>query len=312
MHGKVMREFRFIVEKEDENLSIRRMLKRHLRFSSRLLAKLKAQKRVFLNGKPLEGWMKYRAGDEIVVQMPEEESHFPPEDIPVEILYEDADIMLINKQAGVTVHPTKGHASHTIANGLMKVMQDRGDSFKIRFVNRLDMDTSGLLIVGKNSNAQAALVEQMGKGALEKQYVAILCGIVEDDILTIDEPIGHPEPEEVFRRVVHDGSGRPSVTHLKVLERFDEGFTLVRLHLETGRTHQIRVHTSYIGHPVAGDALYGGEAPGYIERQALHAERLRFRHPVSGDTIDITAPLPQDMQSFLDRLRNTGQTTPRD
>lgn len=248
--------------------------------------------------------MKYRAGDEIVVEMPEEESHFPPEDIPIEILYEDADIMLINKQAGVTVHPTKGHASHTIANGLMKVMQDRGDSFKIRFVNRLDMDTSGLLIVGKNSNAQAALVEQMGKGSLEKQYVAILCGIVEENSLIIDEPIGHPQPEEVCRSVVHDGSGRPSVTHLEVLERFSNGFTLVRLRLETGRTHQIRVHTSYIGHPVAGDALYGGEAPGFIDRQALHAERLRFCHPVSGNLIDITAPLPQDMQEMLSKLQS--------
>ncbi len=298
----MMREFKFIIEKEDEAMPIRRMLKKHLRFSSRLLARLKAQKRVFLNGVPFEGWMKYKAGDEVLVLLPEEESHFPPEDIPIDMRYEDEDIGIINKQPGVTVHPTKGHASHTIANGLMKYMQEHGSSFKIRFVNRLDMDTSGLLIVGKNSNAQAALVAEMGKGTLEKEYVAILKGLVEPEEMTIDEPIGHPDPEAVCRSVVHDGSGRPSVTHLKVLKRYAAGFTLVRLKLETGRTHQIRVHTSYIGHPVAGDALYGGEAPGFIDRQALHAEHLRFRHPAEDRIIDITAPLPADMQQMLEKL----------
>lgn len=302
-----MREFTFIIEKEDENLSIRKMIKRHLHFSSRLLAKLKAQKRVFLNGTPIEGYMKYKAGDEIRIVLPEEASHFPPEDIPIDVILEDEDIMVVNKQAGVTVHPTKGHSMHTIANGLMKYMQDTGKPFKIRFVNRLDMDTSGLLIVGKNSNAQDNLVGQMSRGELEKYYTAILCGIVEEDSLTIDEPIGHPEPEQVSRRVVHDGSGRPSVTHLKVLKRFSSGFTLVRLKLETGRTHQIRVHTSYIGHPVAGDPLYGGETPGLIDRQALHASSLTFHHPVTGERIHAEAPLPEDMEEMLKQISSSDQ-----
>ncbi len=314
------RVFTFTVDKEDESLAIRKMLKKHLSFSSRLLAKLRAQKRVYLNGVPLEGWMKYREGDEIRVELPEEVSHFPEEDIPIHAVYEDQDLVLIDKQPGLTVHPTKGHSDHTIANGLMKHMREQGESYKIRFVNRLDMDTSGLLIVGKNSHAQDELVRQMGNGKLHKYYTAVVNGIIPEDELTIDEPIGHPEPEQVARRVVHDGTGQESVTHLRVLRRIPGehiygtedhhahagGYTIVQLRLDTGRTHQIRVHLAYIGYPILGDPLYGGSVAGLLDRQALHASRLEFFHPATGRPVSAEAPLPEDILQAISKIEKQG------
>ncbi len=298
-----MREYTFVVSKEDEGVGIRRMLRRNFRFSSRLLTRLRAQKSVYLNDQVLEGWMKPKEGDIIRAVLPEEASHFPEEDIPIEVLHEDEDLLILNKQAGITVHPTKGHASHTIANGLMKYMRETGQQFKIRFVNRLDMDTSGILIVGKNSHAQDDLVRQMHGGGMEKSYIALVHGIIEQEEFTIDRPIGRPTPDSVTRCVLPEGQGRPSVTRVRVLERYESGYTQVLLRLETGRTHQIRVHMSWLGHPVAGDSLYGGDAPELIGRQALHAWRIRFLHPVSRRPSEITAPLPDDMIRAIEKAR---------
>lgn len=298
-----MREFKFTVTKEDEGASIRRLLKRHFDFSSRLFAKLRAQKRVYLNDVPLEGWMKPAEGDVIKAVMPEEESHFPEEDIPVYPVYEDQDLLILDKQAGYIVHPTKGHPLHTIANGVMKYMRETDQSFKIRFVNRLDMDTSGLLIIAKNSHGQDDLVRQMKNNRLEKYYIAIVNGIVEEDEFTIDLPIGRLDPDKVAREVTPDGQGRPCVTHVKVLERYTKGYTKVELKLETGRTHQIRVHMSHIGHPVVGDYLYGGDNPWLIERQALHAYKLSFAHPATGEPVTVTAPLPEDMNKVIEKVK---------
>ena len=298
-----MREFRFTVTKEDEGASIKGLLKRHFDFSSRLFAKLKAQKRVLLNDVPLEGWMNPVEGDVVRALMPEEVSTFPEEDIPVYPVLDDQDLLIINKQAGFIVHPTKGHPAHTIANGVMKYMREHDESFKIRFVNRLDMDTTGLLILAKNSHAQDDLTRQMKNGGIEKHYIAIVNGIVDDDEFTIDLPIGRSDPEKVARQVLTDGTGRPSVTHVKVLERFSRGYTMVELRLETGRTHQIRVHMSHIGHPVVGDYLYGGDNPWLIERQALHAYRLIFHHPGSGEITEVTAPLPDDIKKVIETVR---------
>ena len=184
-----MREFSFTVSKEEEGMAIKKILKRNFNFSSRLFARLKAQKRVFLNGIPLEGWMNPREGDRIVAVMPEEASHFPEEDIPVDPLYEDQDLLIINKPAGFTVHPTKGRPAHTMANGIQKYMRESGEKYKIRFVNRLDMDTSGILVIAKNSHAQDNLTGQMHTGEIRKYYQAIVIGNVEQDQFTIDLPI---------------------------------------------------------------------------------------------------------------------------
>ncbi|MGN0659455.1 MAG: RluA family pseudouridine synthase [Emergencia sp.] len=339
-----MTKFRYTVTEEDRDIPVKKLLRQKFSFSSRLLTKLKYQNLVFLNDEPAAGWITPKPGDVLSVRFPEEKSDFPAEDIPIEPVYEDDDLLIINKQPGIIVHPTKGHPCHTIANGLMKYMEDTNQSFKIRFVNRLDMDTTGLLIVAKNSHAQDELVKQMRARSTEKRYIALACGVIEEDRFTVDLAIGRPDPERVERGVLpEDQGGYPSVTHVTVLERFpssgfccvcdspsspekipadsaseefcaaaadtrknccfSQGYTLVELKLETGRTHQIRVHMSHLGYPLAGDHLYGGTRPWLIERQALHAYKLKFIHPVTGEQMVVEAPLPEDIRQTVENLR---------
>ena len=209
--------------------------------------------------------------------------------------------MFINKQPGVIVHPTKGHPLHTIANGLMKYMKDNEQSYKVRFANRIDMDTSGIVIVAKNANTQNDISHQMRTNSVHKQYIAIVNGVIEDDEFTIDEPIGRPSEESIQRTVLSEG-GKDAITDVKVIERFKRN-TLVEVTLHTGRTHQIRVHLTHIGHPITGDHLYGGDAPELMERQALHAAKMSLKHPMTEKTLNIEAPLPDDMKKCLAILR---------
>ena len=331
-----MSKFQYIVTQEDQEngCTIKQLVRSHFTFSSRLMTKLKQNHLVKLNEEDIQWWISPSAGDVITVQLPEEKSDFPPEDIPISVVYEDSDLLVINKQPGVVVHPTKGKPCHTIANGLMKKMLDEGENYKIRFVNRLDMNTSGLLIVAKNSHAQDSLTKQMNASALglHKKYKAIVVGEIPDDSGTIDLPLGRPDPDEVERWVLPvEQGGYPSVTHYHVLDRF-QGHSLVELELETGRTHQIRVHLSYIGYPILGDHLYcngdpfeyrrlhgdprdienydpalgqGGKeiVSDLIDRQALHAFSLTLEHPVSKETLHLEAPLPKDMLDVINQLK---------
>jgi 23S rRNA pseudouridine1911/1915/1917 synthase len=248
----------------------------------------------------VDPWMVPKAGDIVSISIPDEISYFPPESIPIQPIYEDDDLLIINKQPGVVVHPTNGHPDHTIANGVTQYMLDTDQSFKIRFINRLDRDTSGLLALGKNSHAQDGFVKQMKAGVVEKKYLAVVKGIFPDDQGTIDQPLGRPDPDQVHRGVV-DG-GHPSVTHFRVIKRYPSGYTLLELILETGRTHQIRVHLSHLGYPIVGDTLYGCADDQLIKRQALHAESLSFLHPVTGKPLNLEAPLPEDMVELLNRI----------
>ena len=322
-----MTEFNYIVTEKDENLTVKDLLKREFRFSSRLMTKLKQQDLLSLNDNPVRGWMTPEVGDKLTVTLPEETCDFPPEDIPIAVVFEDKDLLVINKQPGFVVHPTKGKPYHTIANGLMKKMLDEGQTYKIRFANRLDMNTSGLLVIAKNGFTQDHIVKQMKVDHIKKRYMAIVDGIMEEDEGTINKPIGRPDPNEVERWVlpVEDG-GYESITHYKVRERYESGYTLVELRLETGRTHQIRVHLASIGHPITGDHLYNNGDPflyrqlhgdfrriegadevptsEYIDRQALHAYSLTFTHPVTGETLDLEAPLPQDMLDLIEKVKN--------
>lgn len=255
---------------------------------------------VHLNGKAVKLFEKGKEGAKITINLPTEASDFIPEDIPIDVIYEDVDLLAINKQPGIVVHPTKGHPNNTIANGLMKYMMDKGESFKIRFINRLDMNTSGVLLVGKNSHSQDSFTRLASSGEVDKKYLAVVTGIVKDNEGTIDLPIGKPIEGDIKRAIIADGS--PSVTHYRVLERYDTGYTLLRIELETGRTHQIRVHFSHIGHPIVGDSLYGGEATDVIERQALHAEQLNFNHPITGKKLALYAPMHSDMLELLSSM----------
>ena len=251
-----MTEFNYTVTETDKELSVKELLRRNFHFSSRLLTKLKQQDLVTLNGNPVRGWMIPLPGDKLTITLPQETCDFQPEDIPISVIFEDKDLLVINKQPGYVVHPTKGKPNHTIANGIMKKMLDDGEKYKIRFANRLDMNTSGLLLIAKNSFTQDRLIRQMKAGIIRKEYLAVVDGIMEQDLGTINAPIGRPDPDEVERWILPtDQGGYDSVTHYKVIRRFQSGYTLVRLRLETGRTHQIRVHMASIGHPVTGDHL---------------------------------------------------------
>ena len=292
---------------DDTGLSVRKVLKRRLGFSSRLLARLKrGEGFVKRNGVAVRLFADVLEGDIINVVLPEEKSRFIPEDIPVSVVYSDEDIMIIDKQPFVVVHPTHDHLTGSLANGLMKKMLDENDNYKIRFVNRLDRDTSGLVVVARNSHCQDAMIKAMKSGRVEKRYLAVVHGNIAEESGTIDLPIGRPSPDDVRRGVMEGGS--PSVTHYCVKERYDVPagkFTLLELLLETGRTHQIRVHLSHIGFPIVGDPLYGKEEPELIGRQALHAFSLRFSHPVTGAEIDVNAPPAQDIVELLKKIENS-------
>lgn len=300
-----MHKFNYIVTAEDiKNESrIKELIRSNFSFSSRLNKKIKRENLILLNGHPVKTFLHPSLGDVLSINLPAEASDFVPEDIPLHILYEDDDLLVLNKQPGIVVHPTKGHPAHTLSNGIMKYILDTDKHFKIRFINRLDMDTSGILVVGKNSHTQDNFTKQMSLNQVKKTYTAVVKGILEEDEATINLPIGQANSEKVERCVMPEG-GSPSVTHYRVLERYKKGFTLVELLLETGRTHQIRVHLSHLGYPVVGDHLYGGSNVNLIERQALHSTKLSFRHPVSNELLEIEAPLPSDILELIEKIKD--------
>ena len=320
-----MAQFTYIVKETDKELTVKELLKRNFHFSSRLLTKIKQQDLAKLNGQSVRGWMSPSPGDKLTVTLPEETSDFPPEDIPISVVFEDESLLVINKQPGFVVHPTKGKPNHTIANGIAKKSADEGQSYKIRFANRLDMNTSGLLIIAKNGFVQEQLIRQMKAGITEKKYLAILDGCIDDDYGTVNAPIGRPDPNEVERWILPtEKGGFDSITHYHVLKRFSKGYTLAEISLETGRTHQIRVHMASIGHPVTGDHLYNNGDPflyrklhgdyrriegeeekstsKYIDRQALHAYQLSFIHPITEKKLCLEAPMPNDMEVMIKRI----------
>ncbi len=297
-------KFTYTATREDEEQMIKYIIRRQFGFSSRFLRQLKIEGGVTLDGKETKLFMNPKAGQTIGVNVPEEHSNFEPENIPLYVAYEDEDMLIINKQPGIVVHPTKNHQAGTLANAVAYYMEKQGKIFKIRFVNRLDRDTSGLVIVAKNAVVQGDLVKQMRINAVRKTYVAVVNGIVAYDSGRIDLPIGRPADDNIRRAVTEDGD--QSVTNYKVLERFDtkQGqYTYIELSLETGRTHQIRVHLSHLGHPIVGDTLYGAEEGSLlIKRQALHGRELAFRHPVTGVEVIVTSKVPEDVQELLRQL----------
>lgn len=287
------------VKEEEAGIKLREVLYDRMRLSGRLTRKLKRNKSIFVNNHRISLGSNLRRGDVVRVVMAEEVNKFEPQDIPISLVYEDMDIIIINKQPNIVVHPTKGHADNTIANGLANYIQRTGQSFKIRFINRLDRDTSGLLMIAKNPFAQQELSNQMQRNLVEKKYVAVVEGKLERDRGTIDEPIGLTESDPIHRMVIEDG--QRSITHYELVEGYGDA-SLVRLTLETGRTHQIRVHMKHIGHSLIGDELYGKVNKDLINRQALHAETLKFLQPRTGEEIFVRAELPEDMENLISKL----------
>ena len=302
-----MAKYEHIVTTEESGLTINQILRQNYRFSARFRTKMKYQSLVDLNGTPTPGYIKPGVGDVIGVRLPEETSDFEPEDIPLDIIYEDDDLILVNKQPGVIVHPTKGHPQHTLANGVMKYMIDSGQSFKVRFANRIDMDTTGIVIVAKNANAQNELSSQMRRSTVVKKYYALTEGIIEEDHFEINLPVGRPDQVSIRREVMFEG-GKNALSEVNVLERYESekygNHTLVEVILHTGRTHQIRVHLTHIGHVIAGDELYGGRTD-LIQRQALHACYIEFDHPITKERVSFRTGLPDDMQKAIEELKNS-------
>lgn len=285
---------------EDENLTLKEVLLDKLNFSVRSLSKMKRYKTVKVNNKYIRPGDKINKGDLIEVKIEEDMADFKPQDLKLPILYDDFDIIMVNKPPFMVVHPTKSHFENTIANGVTHYVVEKSENVKIRFVNRLDMNTSGLVIVAKNPYAQFVLSSDMKEDKVEKMYIAVVKGVVKEDFGTINEPIYRPADDSI-KRIVHE-EGQPSVTHFEVVERLKDA-TVLKLKLETGRTHQIRVHLNHIGHGIIGDELYGHVDENLINRQALHAFSLKFKQPRTREDLEFKAPLPKDMEELIEKLK---------
>ncbi|WP_419726347.1 RluA family pseudouridine synthase [Terrisporobacter petrolearius] len=285
---------------EDENLTLKEVLLDKLNFSVRSLSKMKRYKTVKVNNEYIRPGDKINKGDLIEVKIEEDMADFKPQDLKLPILYDDFDIIMVNKPPFMVVHPTKSHFENTIANGVTHYVVEKSENVKIRFVNRLDMNTSGLVIVAKNPYAQFVLSSDMKEDKVEKMYIAVVKGVVKEDFGTINEPIYRSEDDSI-KRIVHE-EGQPSVTHFEVVQRLKDS-TVLKLKLETGRTHQIRVHLNHIGHGIIGDELYGYVDENLINRQALHAFSLKFKQPRTREDLEFKAPLPKDMEELIEKLK---------
>jgi 23S rRNA pseudouridine1911/1915/1917 synthase len=259
---------------------------------------------VLVNGKPVKTNYKCAINDKIEIVIPDPEVlDVLPEEMNLDIYYEDKDVLVVNKPRGMVVHPAPGHLTGTLVNGLMAHCKDlSGINGVLRpgIVHRIDKDTSGLLMVAKNDMAHESLVNQLVAKTVTRKYKAIVHGLIPHDFGTIDAPLGRDPKDRQSMTVVDEG--KHAVTHFHVLERFKE-FTFVECQLETGRTHQIRVHMKYIGYPLAGDPKYGPRKTLDINGQALHAGVLGFTHPRSGEYLEFEAPLTADFEHLLDQLR---------
>ncbi|GJI59473.1 MULTISPECIES: RluA family pseudouridine synthase [Bacillus] len=259
-----------------------------------------------VNGKQVKANYKVQAGDQIKVEIPDPEAlDVEAESMDLDIYYEDEDVLVVNKPRGMVVHPAPGHVTGTLVNGLMAHCNDlSGINGVMRpgIVHRIDKDTSGLLMVAKNDMAHESLVNQLVAKTVTRKYTAVVHGIIQHDTGTIDAPIGRDKKDRQSMTVTKENA-KQAVTHFDVMERFKD-FTVVECRLETGRTHQIRVHMKYIGYPLAGDPKYGPRKTVDFNGQLLHAGVLGFDHPRTGEYMEFTAPIPADMQAFIDSLRN--------
>ena len=265
---------------------------------------------VTVNGKPASKSCKLSGGETVTVDLPDPEPiEALPQNIPLDVVYEDADVIVVNKPSGLVVHPAPGHPDGTLVNALLYHCGDSlsgiGGALRPGIVHRIDRDTSGLIIAAKNDAAHLALSAQLQDHTLARTYEAIVVGNLREDSGTVNAPIGRHHTDRK-KMAVTDRGGKPAVTHWEVLERFP-GLTYIRCRLETGRTHQIRVHMAYIGHPIYGDTVYGAgkPVPG-LTGQCLHAVGLRFLHPRTGGPVELACPLDEEFAAVLAELRRMG------
>lgn len=278
-------------------INLKELLKSHFQISDRLLAKLKNAQKIFINGEKVSVRASLKTGDLVEVNLDflENNSNIVPTKMKLDILFEDETMLIINKPAGVPVHPSMDHFEDSLSNGIRFYFDEIGLKRKIRPVNRLDKDTTGIVIFAKNEYVQECLVKQMKKNTFVKEYIAVCSGSFDCKAGTIDAPIARKE-DSIIERCVSE-AGDKAVTHYEVLKNVNN-YSVVKCILETGRTHQIRVHLAHIGHPLLGDTLYGTSSP-LIHRQALHAYKVKFIHPISLKSIELTAKIPNDIKNII-------------
>lgn len=273
-------------------------------------ARLIAEGRVRVNGKPAAKSARLSGGETVTVDIPQlRETALPPQDIPLDVVYEDDDVIVVNKPTGLVVHPAPGHPDGTLVNALLHHCGDSlsgiGGEKRPGIVHRIDRDTSGLIIAAKNDAAHLALSAQLKDHSLSRTYECLVTGNMKQDSGTVDAPIGRSSADRKKMAVVP--TGRRAVTHWEVVARYP-GVTHLRCRLETGRTHQIRVHMAYIGHPILGDTVYGAKKPvPGLTGQCLHATGLRFVHPRTGEPVELHCPLPPEFTAMLQKLQNKSQ-----
>lgn len=296
-----MREF--IVKKEHEKLRLDKVIAVECIDLSRTnIQRLIEEEKILVNNKKQKASYKVEIGDKICIEeVKAKEISLQAQNIPLEIIYEDDDIIVVNKPKGMVVHPACGNTDGTLVNAIMAICKDSlsGIGGKIRpgIVHRLDKDTSGLIIIAKNDRTHIVLSEMLKKHEIKKTYMALVRGIIKENEATINMPISRSTKDR--KKMAVSKTGKNAVTHFKVLKRYKD-YTLLEIEIETGRTHQIRVHMSYIGYPIVGDMVYSnGKNPFGVIGQMLHAEKLEFKHPITGQVLILEAPLPKYFEEIL-------------
>ena len=295
----------FVVKREEENTRIDSYLANQENGLSRVtVQRLIGEEKVLVNGKKTKASYKIQENDKITLEEEKpKEIDLKAQDIPVEIIYEDKDIIVVNKPKGMVVHPANGNPDGTLVNAIMAICKDSlsgiGGEIRPGIVHRIDKDTSGILIVAKNDKAHINLSEQIKNHEVKKTYIAMVRGIVKENEATINMPIGRSTKDR--KKMAVTKSGKEAITHFKVLKRYPEhNCTLLEVKIETGRTHQIRVHLSQIGYPIIGDTVYSnGKNEWGIQGQCLHAKSLQFKHPTTGKEMFLEATLPEYFQKII-------------
>lgn len=302
--GEKLKEY--IINLETQNIRLDKVITiLNPELSRSMIQKMLEENKILVNGKPEKASYKTKLSDKIIVEeVVAKEIELKAQDIPVDVIYEDEDIIVVNKPKGMVVHPANGNPDGTLVNAIMNICKDSlsgiGGEIRPGIVHRIDKDTSGLLIIAKNDKAHINLSEQIKNREITKKYVALVRGVIKENNATIDMPIGRSDKDRKKMAVRKDGKN--AVTHFDVIKRYN-GYTYLDIKIDTGRTHQIRVHLAEIGYPIVGDSVYSnGRNPFNVTGQMLHAKSLEFKHPTTGKILKLEAPLPEYFEEVLNEL----------